>query len=162
ISFIKDKLDDLAEQEITEAPYSYLISPADFCAGSMLEEMKAAEESAGGTIVQSFYTVKEKHAARFERRHINVLAGIVIAHKLKTKRHDKEAFQEFLALLAGVALEETRRTLNELSDDYNVIEWNSKLAQYDILIDSVPRSAFTNYLKSQAKKVPDPQAITLF
>jgi len=162
ISFIKDKLDDLAENKITDDPKSYLISPADFCAGSMLEEMKAAEESAGGTIVQSFYAVKEKNAGRFERRHINVLAGIVIASKLKTKRHDEEAFQDFLALLSGLTPSETRSTIQELSDDYNVLEWNSKLAQYDILIDSVPRSAFTNFLKTQVKKVSETQALALF
>ncbi len=162
ISFIKDKLDDTSSKEITENPLSYLISPADFCAGSMLEEMKAAEESAGGTIVQSFYSVKEKHASRFSRQQINVLAGIVIAHKLKTLRHDESSFQELLAMLAGISLAETRQTIRELSDDYNVLEWNSKLAQYDILIDSVPRSAFTNFLKVQAKKVTDPQALDLF
>ncbi|MGM0608254.1 MAG: hypothetical protein ACQESP_07540 [Candidatus Muiribacteriota bacterium] len=126
------------------------LAPVNLWSQSLLDEFINSEESAQqGTIAHSYSTVVNKYSSNLQKRHLKVLQAIVLASKIGLYVLDRNDSDRAFCYLTGLNLNEISTTLEELKDEYNIIEWDSNFNLFDILGDAVPRTQFLSFLRQR-------------
>ena len=60
-----------------------------------------------------------------------------------------------LAKFAGLSSDRTREGIDLLQDEYNILEWDERFKQFDILGDAVPRTQFLSFIRLQVASTYD-------
>jgi hypothetical protein len=150
MTFIEEQLNFFSEKEVTKEQPFYIYA-SEFCMGGILQEIIKSEETQQGSIANRFVGIREKNKDRLSESQLNVLSSIVVAHKIKVQSDSESEMQEFLTFISGLEINELKESINELSNDFNVLEWNKELTRYEFLVDSVTRGNFNEFIKSRIK-----------
>ena len=110
----------------------------------MLSSEQSGNKSA---LAHAFVTIEQKYKHDLSDPQKNLLLSILIATKIGIKVEDQGEADIALGLLSGVALNGVKNDIENLTSDFGVIEWNDRFKRYELLSDSVPRSAFTAFLR---------------
>ncbi len=151
LNIVKASLERVAEQPaITVAGGARAISAADLLLTDMLPEFVAAEQVRGGTVAETLQVILEERAAQLEADDRRVLAAAAVLLKLRVRLPERDAYERFLALAAGVHSESLPQALRRLAEELGVLEWNDDFAQYELIQDAATRGQFTRLIRSRA------------
>lgn len=132
------------------------IAPADFWSESLLHELITSEEGGQqGSITHALASVEARHGANLKDELKRLLRSVVLASKLGLKAADKDDAIEALSELAGLSREVADRSIRQLQDEYNVLEWDESFKEFDILGDAVPRTQFLSFVRHRVASAYD-------
>ena len=126
------------------------ISAADLLLNGMLPEFLAAEQARGGTVAETLQGILEERKALLNHHARKLLAATAIALKLGVRLQNRELFNYFLRLTAGVSESLLNETLVNLTEDLGVLEWNQDFGQYELVQDAATRGQFMRLIRSRS------------
>ncbi|MBV5329688.1 MAG: hypothetical protein JZU65_19030 [Chlorobium sp.] len=163
ITFVAEAFDQAKDRPITLGEAPWTISATDLCDSLLIKELIAAEEyGQGGAIAQAYDTVTQKYEHDFSRTHRHTLLAVLIAAKLGLKVTSQQESHKALCALSGLLAEELQKSIDELGNEYGVLEWNERFVRYEILGDAVPRSTFISFLRHKVEGITAEQIEELF
>ena len=128
----------------------WLLFPVDLWSDALQEELLASEETGPlGTITHSYACVIDRHGARLSADQRRLLRAVVLCGKLGLRSESKEDAVEAIAQCVGQPISTTAEIIDQLQNEYNVIQWDQGFKQFDILGDAVPRTQFLAWLRQQ-------------
>ncbi|NMA47275.1 MAG: hypothetical protein GX945_12015 [Lentisphaerae bacterium] len=135
---------------------SSVLWPVDLLTESLQHELISSEESGQqGAITHSYASAMARHGMQFMTDHIRILQAIVLAAKMGLRVSHKNDATAALAALAGLSVEIAAGNLQELSDEFNIVEWDEGFKQFDILGDAVPKAQFLAYIRQRVNSTYD-------
>jgi len=156
LSLLANAIDKYQERPAEKNGQAYELSASDLWSEELLQEFIASEENGQqGTIAHSYATVLAKHGSQLNNNQIALLSTIVLAVKLGLSVSNRDDATSALSRLSGIAGSEN--VLNNLQNEYNVIEWDDSFHQFDILGDAVPRTHFLAFLRQRVASAFDEQ-----
>lgn len=162
ITFVADAIERENHREI-QPEENWSISATALCESTFIKELIAAEEyGQGGAVAQSFEAVTQKYQHDLSPEHNQVLVAILIAAKLGMKVSSNIEARAAISSLSSFAIERVDHAISDLEKEFGVIEWNDRFLRYDILGDSVPRSAFLSFLRKRKQGVSKEDVEQLF
>ena len=163
ISFINAAYQQMLGITLGQSEPPWSISAAQLCSNGLVEEMLSSEQSGNkSALAHAFVTIEQKYKHDLSDPQKNLLLSILIATKIGIKVEDQGEADIALGLLSGVALNGVRNDIENLTSDFGVIEWNDRFKRYELLSDSVPRSAFTAFLRRKTNQLSSDQIEDLF
>ncbi len=140
-----------------------LLSATDLWSNELLQEFISSEESGRqGMIAHAYSTVFSRHGNQFNPKQLDILKAIVLAEKLKLKAKNRSDAIEALSTLCGFPAVDSTSILDTLQKEYNIIEWDNALNQFDILGDTVPRAQFLNFIRQRISDYDEQAKADLF
>jgi hypothetical protein len=134
----------------------WLLAPVDFWSDSLQHELITSEESGQqGSITHAYASVFARHEAKIDGDLIRLLRAVVLASKMGLKAQDKDDAIEALSELAGLHLAAADKGVQQLKDEYNVLEWDESFKEFDILGDAVPRTQFLSFVRNRVASAYD-------
>jgi len=138
---------------------SWSLCPVDLWSDALQEELLSSEElGQQGSITHAYVNAISKYGAQLSQPANRILRSIVLAAKLGLYVETRDEATYAIAALSGMPQVQIATTLQQLQDEYNVIEWDGNYNQFDILGDAVPRSQFLSYLRQKIAAGYDDQA----
>lgn len=138
---------------------SWSLCPVDLWSDALQEELLSSEElGQQGSITHAYVDAITKYGAQLSHSANRMLRSIVLAAKLGLYVETRDEATHAIAALSGMPQVQITTTLQQLQDEYNVIEWDGNYNQFDILGDAVPRSQFLSYLRQKIGAGYDDQA----
>lgn len=132
---------------------SWSLCPVDLWSDALQEELLSSEElGQQGSITHAYVNAISKYGAQLSQLANRTLRSIVLAAKLGLYVETRDEATHAIAELAGMPQVQASTVLQQLQEEYNVIEWDGNYNQFEILGDAVPRSQFLSYLR---KKIAD-------
>ncbi|MGD9732369.1 MAG: hypothetical protein AB7U45_09320 [Desulfamplus sp.] len=146
---------------LTATPWT--VSAAKLCSGALIEEMLSSEQAGNkSTLANAYATIEQKYKHDLTLENKYVLLSILINTKIGIKVENREEANIVLSKIAGISQNSLNNDIEVLSSDFGVIEWNDRFKRYELLSDSVPRSAFTAFLRNKTNHVSLEQVEELF
>jgi hypothetical protein len=156
LNIVKSSIERFAQQPaLRQGGGAVRISAADLLLTDMLSEFVAAEQARGGTVAETLEAILEERAAQLEPDDRRVLAAAAILLKLRVRFAERDAYERFLSIAAGVGGDGLTSSLERLGDELGVLEWNDAFGQYELIQDAATRGQFKQLLK---KRLTDPNA----
>jgi len=150
--------DVLARHEGGEVPdrANWALAPADMWSDALQQELLSSEESGQqGSVAHAFASVNARHEARLTDDLQRILRSVVLASKMGLQSADKDDAIEALAELAGISLNAADKAVQQLQEEYNVLEWDEAFKEFDILGDAVPRTQFLSFVRQRVATTYD-------
>jgi hypothetical protein len=140
-----------------------LITPAEICSSSLINEFLLAEESGHqGASAHAYESVISKNARELSEEEITVLKTILIFIKIGIKIDSKDDFLHALTMVTELDQTQVSKGIKRLEFEFAVLEWNDTNKQFDITGDAVPRRAFDTALAAKAKSIKLQERADLF
>lgn len=95
-----------------------------------------------------------------EERH--TLLAVLISAKIGLNVQTQAEADQALGILSGFSAQIIQRAVQQLSQEYGVLEWNERFLRYEIIGDAVPRSDFTRFLRQKTAKISLEQSEEIF
>lgn len=149
LSLLGDLFERCGDLPLPESD-SGLLVPVDFWSDHLQQELITAEESGQqGSITHSYASIESRHGAQLDDNLRRLLRAVVLASKLGLKASSKDDAVEAVAELAGLHLRVADQGIEQLRDEYNVLEWDESFKAFDILGDAVPRTQFLSFVRQR-------------
>lgn len=163
ISFINEVYQQESNKQLGLSATPWTVSASRLCSGALIEEMLSSEQSGNKSALANAYaTIEQKYKHDLTLQNKYVLLSILINTKIGIKVENREEANIALSQIAGISQNSLNSNLEVLSSDFGVIEWNDRFKRYELLSDSVPRSAFTAFLRNKTNHVSLAQVEELF
>lgn len=160
LSLLAEVYDDWADRDIVEGQR---INAIDLCTQSLIDEFLSAEQFGQlGATAHAYETVVQKYQYELPATESVVLRAVLLSSKIGSKVSSAEECLGLLSTLGGLNLLECGQAVRSLERDYNVLEWNERLRQYEIIGDAAPKRAFVAYLRSKMSEVTHQQRAQIF
>ena len=112
----------------------WCLAPVDFWSESLQHELITSEEGGQqGSITHSYASVAARHETKLEEDLTRLLRSVVLASKMGLKASNKDDAIQALSELAGLHLVVADNGIQQLQDEYNVLEWDESFKEFDIL-----------------------------
>jgi hypothetical protein len=138
-----------------EVANGYWTLPATaLCTDDMINEFIASERfGQQGAIAHAYNTVINKYSHEFKSKDIDVLKAILLASKVSCRGETQQEWETILSTLSARQPKEIKETIRRLTSEYNVIEWNDSIHQFEIISDAQPRRAFIDVLEAKISEI---------
>ncbi|WP_038052085.1 hypothetical protein [Thioalkalivibrio sp. ALJ1] len=151
LNIVKASVERIAEQPaLTGTGHARVISAADLLLTDMLPEFVAAEQARGGAVAETLQGILEERDAQLEANDRRILAAAAVLLKLRVRLPQRDKYERFLALAAGVHTGSLAPALHHLGEELGVLEWNDDFGQYELIQDAATRGQFRHLLRSRA------------
>ena len=132
------------------------LTPVDFWSDALEQELIHSEETGQqGSITHAYTSVHARHRAQLSNESVRVLRAVVLASKMGLKVENRDEAIEAISEFTGLTLKGTFETVQQLQEEYNVLEWDDSFKSFDILGDAVPRTHFLAFLRKQVASIYD-------
>ncbi|MCF7668885.1 MAG: hypothetical protein K9N48_03810 [Verrucomicrobia bacterium] len=149
LTLLEDVFRRHAEDAVSEDEGGSL-HPADLWTPQLQEELISSEESGQhGSITHAYVSVVTRHEAQLSVMQQKILRSTVLASKLGLKVSSQDQAIEALAHLTGEPFNTIEEGVTELKEEQNVLEWDERFKQFDIMGDAVPRTQFLSFLRQR-------------
>jgi len=139
----------IANMDVPDHLY-WTLSATQLWSNELLEDLLSAEEyGKQGAIAHAYATVCDRYENRFTHVTIELLRAITLSSKMGLTVSSKEEAIKALCNLSGVSIENANLALQELQNEYNVVEWDDNFKHFEIVGDAVPRTQFHAFLRSR-------------
>jgi len=139
---------------------SWSLLPVDLWTESFYKEMLSSEESGEGrAIAHALSVVIDKHYGSLTPEELKVLQAVVLALKMGLKSSGMEDYVEALSEFTGIPIGQVSAAINNLSEEYQILEWDERFKTFDIISDAVPRTQFIKEVKRRALEKYDEEEI---
>jgi len=147
----------VAEMEIPEH-LDWTLSAAELWSEELQTDLLSAEEyGKQGAVVHAYATVCDRYQNRFSEAMMQSLRAIVLAAKMGLTVSSQEEAVEALSVLSGLQEDGLAWAIQELQNEYNVVEWDDSFKQFEIIGDAVPRTQFLAFLRNRVGSSYDSQ-----
>ena len=128
----------------------WTLSATQLWSNELLEDLLSAEEyGKQGAIAHAYATVYDRYENRLTHVMIELLRAITLSSKMGLTVSSREEAIKALCNLSGVSIESANLALQELQNEYNIIEWDDNFKHFEIVGDAVPRTQFLAFLRSR-------------
>ncbi len=165
VKIIEDVLSRKAGQTIREGwniPPTRLFQTEMGVKDPLLHDFRGYEEhtTAGTATAYSAVAEKYRHDLNDDQRH--VLLAALLAEKMGLKARDRAEVHTLFAHLTALRPDVIQNEVEELRQEYGVLEWNDRFRRYDIISDAIPRSDFNRFLENRTRAIPAQSVPDLF
>lgn len=142
--------DKISDSEITDDA-KRIVATELFDAGLLSEFLDSERAfSTSNPIASEYYFLLQKYANLNEDEK-TVLKAIVLTHKLRASCSNRNAANNLLCELSGLSVSKVNRSLSNLSDTYNAVDFNMAMGLYEIHSDTVSVNEFERKIEKFAK-----------
>jgi hypothetical protein len=128
--------------------------PVDLCIEALIDEFTASERyGQQGATANAYKAVVSKYQHELTRDEKKVLKAVLLLAKIGIKVESKPDYLDVIAMASGLDSEAAVRATDSLVSEYGVLDWNNRLQQYEIAVESVPRRAFLAYLQEVVAEI---------
>lgn len=139
------------------------LSPVHLWTTELQQEFeKIEEETASGTLLQSYNTVQAKLSAHMTSAERDVLRAIVLLSQTQLRAESRPDAEYALEVFTGLEATELSSALRNLQEEYNVIEWDNSSCSYDILSDNASKPQFLHLLRQRAQEYDEDRRSEVF
>ena len=132
------------------------LTPADLWSDALEQELVNSEETGQqGSITLAYASVHARHGAQLSDESVQVLRAVVLASKLGLMVEDRDEAIQAIAELTGINSNDTFETVQQLQEEYNVLDWDESFKSFGILGDAVPRTQFLAFLRQRVATMYD-------
>jgi len=140
----------------TEDKSTWVLTPVSLWSDELQQELISSEESGQqGAITHAYASVYARHGSRLPEDVTKILRSVVLASKMGLQVMSRDEAINALAKFTGVSIDRTRKGIDLLQVEYNILEWDERFKQFDILGDAVPRTQFLSFLKQRVTSTYD-------
>lgn len=141
---------------VIENVKTWALTPVSLWSDELQQELIASEESGQqGSITHAYASVFAKHGNRLSKDNVNILRATVLVSKMGLKVESRDEAVNVLARFSGLLVKETREGIDLLQYEYNILEWDDRFKQFDILGDAVPRTQFLSFIRQRVASTYD-------
>jgi len=135
---------------------TWSLSPVDIWTDELQQELISSEEGGQqGSITNAYVSVLSRYGERLSENNTKILRAVVLASKMGMQVDDRDEAIIALSELSGLTTTVAKQVINQLQDEYNVIEWDDVFNAFDILGDTVPRTQFLSFIKQKVSLTYD-------
>ncbi len=139
-----------------EGERTWVLAPVSLWSDELQQELISSEESGQqGSITHAYASVYARYGARLPEDVIRILRSVVLASKMGLQVANRDEAINALAKFAGLSSYRTREGIDLLQDEYNILEWDERFKQFDILGDAVPRTQFLSFIRQRVASTYD-------
>lgn len=165
VSLIEEAIQDRSNSPIDTdqtwpLPAVGLFYTRDVSRDPLLQELSSSEHQ-GGT-AYAYLAVEERYRHNLSEPERVVLLSVLVMDKAGFTIEDKSQAHKLFSVLSGLSLRQVEAAIQELSQEYGVLEWSDRFSKYHILSEAVPRSAFTRLLAQKSREISLKQIEELF
>jgi len=139
-----------------ESEKTWVLAPVRLWSDELQQELISSEESGQqGSIAHAYASVYARYGTRLSEDVTQILRSVVLASKMGLHVLSRDESINALAKFAGLSSDFTREGIDLLQDEYNILEWDERFKQFDILSDAVPRTKFLSFLRQRVASTYD-------
>jgi len=139
-----------------ESERTWVLAPVSLWSDELQQELISSEESGQqGSITHAYASVYARYGARLPEDVTRILRSVVLASKMGLQVVSRDESINALAEFAGLSSYRTREGIDLLQDEYNILEWDERFKQFDILGDAVPRTQFLSFIRQRVASTYD-------
>lgn len=128
----------------------WFLSPADLWTDELQQEFIGSEDlGQQGSITHAYTSALARYSERLSEKSIKILRTIVLASKMGVQVDSQNEALLVLSRLSGLEELLVQQEIDQLQDEYNVVEWDETLKLFDILGDRASRIQFLSFLKQK-------------
>ena len=130
--------------------FSWQLHATDIWSEDLERELLIAEEGGNrGTIAHAYANVIAKVGQHLAKDEEKLLRAVVLASKLGLVAQDRNNAINALAALSGLSGRLAEKYLKSLEDERNVLSWDDRFNQFEIIGDTVSRPQFLAFLRQK-------------
>ncbi len=139
-----------------KAERGWTLAPVSLWTDDLLQELISSEESGQqGTITHAYASVHSRYGSRIPKDAVRLLQAVVLSSKMGLQVANRDEAIKALAIFAGLSVQRTQDEISLLQNEYNILEWDDRFNQFDILGDAVPRTQFLSFLRQRVASTFD-------
>jgi len=130
--------------------YGWQLHATDIWTEDLERELLIAEEGGNrGTIAHAYANVIAKVGQHLTKDEEILLRAVVLASKLGLVAQNRSNAIAALAALSGLLIRSSEKYLKSLEDERNVLSWDERFNQFEIISDTVSRPQFLAFLRQK-------------
>ncbi len=134
---------------ITETD-TWSLAPVDLWTDELQQELIGSEEGGQqGSITHAYASILSRYGESLSENNTKILCAVVLASKMGMQVDDRDEAVIALSELSGLSTTVVKQIINQLQDEYNVIEWDEVFKAFDILGETVPRTQFLSFIRQK-------------
>jgi hypothetical protein len=134
----------------TISGFDWQLHATDIWSEDLEKELLIAEEGGNrGAITHAYANVIAKAGQYIAGSEEKLLRAVVLASKLGLVARDRNDAAEALAALSGVPNRIAEKSLKVLEDERNILSWDDRFNQFEIIGDTVSRPQFLAFLRQK-------------
>jgi len=134
----------------------WFLSPVDLWTDDLQQELIGSEEGGQqGSITHAYTSILSRYSEQLSENNTKILCAIVLASKMGMQVDDRDEAIIALSELSGLSNTVAKQIINQLQDEYNVIEWDEVFKAFDILGDTVSRTQFLSFIRQKVSLTYD-------
>jgi len=158
LTLLKSALDANASRECDTA-----LPPVCLWTKDLQQEFESIEEdSAHGTLLQSYNAVCAKFEAHLTSGQKDVLRAIVLLSQTQLRATSRQEADYALEVFSGLDDVSLKQAIAKLQDDCNVIEWDNASRSYEILSDNASKPQFLHLLRQKSQEYDEDRKAEVF
>lgn len=158
LTLLKSALDANADRQCGTG-----IPPVCLWTRDLQQEFESIEEdSAHGTLLQSYNAVCAKFDAHLSGEQKDVLRSIVLLSQTQLRAGSRAEADYALEVFSGLEERALKDAISKLQDDCNVIEWDNASRSYEILSDNASKPQFLHLLRQKAQEYDEDRRAEIF
>ncbi|MBA7513048.1 hypothetical protein ES705_05057 [subsurface metagenome] len=155
LALLGDIFQRFSNCEIAETD-TWTLSPVDLWTDELQQELIGSEEGGQqGSITLAYTSVLSRYGERLLENNTKILRAVVLASKMGMQVDSRDEAIIALSELSGLTTIVGKQIINQLQDEYNVIEWDEIFKAFDILGDTVPRTQFLSFIRQKVSLTYD-------
>ena len=137
-------------RNFTITGFDWQIQAADIWSEDLEREFLIAEEGGNrGTIAHAYANVMANVGQHLAKDEEKLLRAVVLASKLGLVAQNRVDASEALAALSGLSIPTVGRYLKSLEGERNVLTWDDRFNQFEIISDTASRPQFLAFLRQK-------------
>ena len=158
LTLLKAALDANVDRDCSSA-----LPPVCLWTKDLQQEFESIEEdSAHGTLLQSYNAVCDKFDAHLSQVEKDVLRSIVLLSQTQLRAASRTDADYALEVFSGLEECVLSQALAKLQDECNVIEWDNASKSYEILSDNASKPQFLHLLRQKAQEYDEERRAEVF
>jgi len=132
------------------------LAPVSLWSDELQQELISSEESGQqGSITHAYASVFARYGNRLSEDSANILRAAVLVSKMGLQVESRDEAVKALARFSGLSAKGIREKIDLLQHEYNILEWDERFKQFDILGDAVPRTQFLSFIRQRVASTYD-------
>lgn len=158
LTLLKSALDENAQRTCETA-----LAPVRLWTRDLQQEFESIEEdSAHGTLLQSYNAVCAKFDAHLTGEQKDVLRAIVLCAQTQLRTESRTDAEFALEVFSGLDTAVLKKSIAKLQDECNVIEWDNASRSYEIISDNASKPQFLHLLRQKSQEYDEDRQAEVF
>jgi hypothetical protein len=155
LALLGDLFQRFQNREI-ENTKDWCIAPVGLWSDALQHELISTEESGQqGSITHSYASITARYAAQLSENAIAVLRAVVLVSKMGLQVGNRDEAIKALGSFSGLSTRHIKAEVELLQNEFNVIEWDERFNQFDILSEAVSRTQFLSFIRQRVANAYD-------